>query len=121
VTDAEVIDAFQLLARAEGIIPALECCTLWPGSAKHQHAGKDGVDEPVGSRRQGRCSDDGHPGPMTGVVSSELETALRRRRCRRSQVAGAVHHGWLAGWQQLRAVAASGADAIEIGCRSPTR
>jgi tryptophan synthase beta chain len=25
VTDAEVIDAFQLLARAEGIIPALEC------------------------------------------------------------------------------------------------
>jgi tryptophan synthase beta chain len=25
VTDAEVIDAFQLLARSEGIIPALEC------------------------------------------------------------------------------------------------
>jgi tryptophan synthase beta chain len=25
VTDAEVIDAFQLMARAEGIIPALEC------------------------------------------------------------------------------------------------
>ena len=25
VTDAEVVDAFQLLARAEGIIPALEC------------------------------------------------------------------------------------------------
>jgi len=25
VTDAEVVDAFQLLARTEGIIPALEC------------------------------------------------------------------------------------------------
>jgi tryptophan synthase beta chain len=25
VTDAEVIDAFQLMAKTEGIIPALEC------------------------------------------------------------------------------------------------
>ena len=32
VTDAEVIDGFQLLAQTEGIIPALECAHAVPGS-----------------------------------------------------------------------------------------
>jgi tryptophan synthase beta chain len=37
VTDAEVIDAFQLLARAEGIIPALECAHALAWIAREAH------------------------------------------------------------------------------------
>lgn len=42
VTDAEVIDAFQVLPRTEGIIPALECAhaLAWTIRAKDELAGK---------------------------------------------------------------------------------
>ncbi len=42
VTDAEVVDAFQLLSRAEGIIPALESAhaIAWIAKAKHEFQGK---------------------------------------------------------------------------------
>jgi tryptophan synthase beta chain len=42
VTDAEVIDAFQLLARTEGIIPALECAhaLAWISREAHAFQGK---------------------------------------------------------------------------------
>jgi tryptophan synthase beta chain len=42
VTDAEVIDAFQLLARTEGIIPALECAhaLAWVSRERDELAGK---------------------------------------------------------------------------------
>ena len=38
VTDAEVIDAFQMLARTEGIIPALECAHALAWIAREAHA-----------------------------------------------------------------------------------
>ena len=63
VTDAEVLEAFQLLARTEGIIPALESRPRArlgrPRGA--DDAGPDRAAEPVGPRRQGRRPDDGHP------------------------------------------------------------
>src|SRR3954462_9145154 len=75
-------------------------------------SGRDGVDEPVGPRRQRRCPDDGHPGPMTGP----LEAALRARRAEGRKVLVPYITGGLAGWQEaVRAIAAAGADAIEIG------
>ena len=42
VTDAEVVDAFQLLARTEGIIPALESAhsLAWMSRAREELAGK---------------------------------------------------------------------------------
>ena len=42
VTDAEVIEAFQVLPRTEGIIPALECAhaLAWMIRAKDELAGK---------------------------------------------------------------------------------
>ena len=42
VTDAEVIEAFQLLPRTEGIIPALECAhpLAWMSREREQLAGK---------------------------------------------------------------------------------
>ena len=42
VTDAEVIEAFQLLPRTEGIIPALECAhaLAWMSRAREELAGK---------------------------------------------------------------------------------
>ena len=38
VTDAEVIDAFQLMARSEGIIPALECAHAMAWIAREAHS-----------------------------------------------------------------------------------
>jgi tryptophan synthase beta chain len=42
VTDAEVLDAFQLIARTEGIIAALESChaVAWVSRAREELAGK---------------------------------------------------------------------------------
>ncbi len=42
VTDAEVVEGFQLLARTEGIIPALECAhaLAWMSRAREELAGK---------------------------------------------------------------------------------
>ena len=42
MTDAEVIEGFQLLARTEGIIPALECAHVlaWMSRAREELAGK---------------------------------------------------------------------------------
>ena len=44
-----MIDAFQLLARTEGIIPALECAhaLAWIVREAPDVAGRDGADEPV--------------------------------------------------------------------------
>ena len=64
VTDAEVIEAFQLLSRTEGIIPALEPAHAigLDRAGRADDAGRpDRADEPVGPRRQGRRPDDGRP------------------------------------------------------------
>ena len=62
VTDAEVIEAFQLLSRTEGIIPALEPAhaLAWVAARPaHELRGQDGARQPVGPGRQGRRADDG--------------------------------------------------------------
>ena len=61
VTDAEVIEAFTVLSRTEGIIPALEPAhaIAWVLRAGARDARRDGAREPVGPRRQGRRADDG--------------------------------------------------------------
>ena len=63
VTDAEVIDAFQLLARTEGIIPALETAhaIAWIVARIGGRCRARRCCEPVGPRRQGRRADDGDP------------------------------------------------------------
>ena len=104
VTDAEVIDAFQLLARTEGIIPALECAHALAWIAREAHAlpGQDGVDEPVGSRRQGRRPDDGDP-----QVSNATPRDTPAQPAQRF-----VSGGW------NRASATSGRPAASCSCRT---
>jgi transforming growth factor-beta-induced protein len=82
VTDAEVIEAFQLLARTEGIIPALECAhaLAWIVPERAVDAGPDRADEPVGPRRQGRRPDDGDPGRMSTTDSDAPAALIRHPR-----------------------------------------
>ena len=57
ITDAEAMDAFRLLCRTEGIIPAIESAHAVAGALKlGSRIGqrRDHCGEPVGSRRQGR-------------------------------------------------------------------
>ena len=65
VTDAEVLDAFQVLSRTEGIIPALESAhaLAWMLRARGR-AGRPGRDpQPVRAGRQGRRPGRRHPRP----------------------------------------------------------
>ncbi len=97
VTDAEVIDAFQLLSRTEGHHPRARVApTRSPGCSRDgaEHAGRDGAREPVGPRRQGRRPDDGHPGCDRHVIRRPLEAALRAARDAGPQAARPVHHRW---------------------------
>ena len=50
VTDVEVIDAFRLLSRTEGIIPALESAhaLAWVSRERGELAGRTVLDQPVG-------------------------------------------------------------------------
>ena len=122
VTDAEVIEGFKLLAETEGIIPALECAhaVAWISREAHVDAGPDRADEPVGSWRQGRGADDGHPRRRRrdrGAferVGSRSEFRAKRDAGRKLLVPYIT--GGYPGWQDaIRACAANGADAIEIG------
>ena len=55
-TDPEVLDAFELLARTEGIIPALESAhaLAWISRERESLARQGRARQPVGPRRQGR-------------------------------------------------------------------
>ena len=130
-----MIDAFQLLSRTEGIIPALEPAhaLAWvvagPGRAGRAHRAA----EPVGPRRQGRRPDDGHPRSDRRRIAARrtddldrarragragrLETALRAaatagRKLLVPYVTGGLGDDWA---DVVRAIADAGADAIEIG------
>ncbi len=63
VTDQEVIDAFALLSRSEGIIPALEPAhaIAWVAREADTARRADGAGQPLRAGRQGRRPDDGHP------------------------------------------------------------
>ena len=86
-TDEEVLAALELLARTEGIIPALEPAHAVAWLAKAARAGEvpAGRERPfdhVGARRQGRRARDeadGWGGPVKGVpVESTLRAARRK-------------------------------------------
>jgi hypothetical protein len=90
VTDAEVIDGFQLLSRTEGIIPALEPAHALAWVVREAPSCRaDGAAQPVGPRRQGRRPDDGDP-RLTGCLEAAGRCAPARRRG--AQAARALHH-----------------------------
>ena len=79
VTDAEAMEAFRLLCRTEGIIPAIESrarARRCP-AGRAAELGPDGVDpgQPVRPRRQGRR----HGGPLVRPRSTASPDAGRRR------------------------------------------
>ncbi len=119
VTDAEVIDAFQLLSRTEGIIPALEPAhaLAWVVTRPRRAGRQVRVVEPLGPWRQGRGPDDGHLRDERPRRSAPLETALRQRRDEgRKLLVPYITGGLGTDWAEaVRAVADAGADAIEIG------
>ena len=119
VTDDEVLDAFELLSRTEGIIPALESGPRpglgVPGAGR---AGRpDGAGQPVGPRRQGRGPGPGDPrgdrvSPATerGAAGrarprwrpGALEAHLRERRARgRKLLVPYVTAGLDADWTEV--------------------
>ena len=82
VTDAEVIEAFQVLSHTEGIIPALEPAhaIAWVLRAAPEMQGADGAREPVGSGRQGRRPDDGPARVTTRAAAARADAARGSRR-----------------------------------------
>ena len=124
VTDAEVIDAFQLMARSEGIIPALESAHALAWIAR-ESASLQG--QTVLMNLSGRGDKD--VAQMMDIIGMDVigePTALGGRSAggrvpgqarRRSQAARAVHHRWLsrAGRTRSGRPPPNGADAIEIG------
>ena len=119
VTDAEVIEAFQLLSRTEGIIPALEPAhaLAWVVREAPALAGRDRAGQPVGPRRQGRRPDDGR----ARATEPSDDSAARGRAAGATGPPAAscscpTSPAACAGWQDaIRAAAAAGADAIEVG------
>ena len=122
VTDAEVLDAFTLLARTEGILCAFESAhaIAWLVREAPALAGPDRARVPVGPRRQGRRPGDG----------PDRHRRRRRRRADDGPDGGALPAaradgrkllvpyitGGYPGWEDaVRAAAANGADGIEIG------
>ena len=135
--DEEVLRAFSLLARTEGIIPALESAhaLAWvvPRSGRGSAGWLDGAGHLVGPGGQG-CRPGARlawPGPVTVTslrpqsradaatrpASTSLEASLRARRDGGAKLlvpyvmAGAVPD-WV---EVVEALAGAGADAVEIG------
>ena len=104
VSDAEVLDAFALLARTEGILCAFEPAhaLAWLVREAPRPRRLDGARVPVRSRRQGRRPGDGPP--RRGADRARLmEVTFRAARDGRAQAARAVHHRWLPGMGGRRA------------------
>ena len=95
VTDAEVLDAFQLLARTEGIIPALESAhaLAWVLRARDELAGQDGAAQPVraGDKDVAQVADIlGATAPVAELARARGPPAGAARR--RPQAARPVRH-----------------------------
>ena len=99
VTDAEAMEAFELLCRTEGIIPAIESAhalagaLVLAGSAGNSGRTPPDPGQPVRPRRQGRgdrrrrgsasATRGGRPRPGPGQRQSPTEGAVTQRRGRR--------------------------------------
>ena len=71
ITDAEAMDAFSLLARTEGIIPAIESSHALAGALKlgrELGPGGDHPGQPLGPRRQGH----GHRHEVLQPLTTDL-------------------------------------------------
>ena len=114
-----MIEAFQLLARTEGIIPALECAhaLAWIVREAPQLQGQT-----VLMNLSGRGDKD--VAQMMDILGADergrsfgvMETEFRAKRAAGRKLLVPYITGGLPGWQDaVRAAAAAGADAIEIG------
>ena len=126
VTDAEVLEAFQLLARTEGIIPALESAhaLAWV-SRERARSRAHRAGEPLGSGRQGRGA--GRPDPRRAWRDGRrltdaravrpFEAHLRERRAQGRKLLVPYVTGGLGdpGSTWCAAYVDAGADAIEVG------
>ena len=121
--DAEAMEAFSLLCRTEGIIPAIETHTPWPGPAARAAARRGGgragpACRAVATRTAAAARWFGEWRGMTEAAGSRLSEAFERARSE----GGAALVGYLpAGYPTagavaaLRAMADAGVDVVEVG------
>ena len=116
VNDAEVLDAFGVLARTEGIIPALESAhaLAWVLAGQRRAGRQDRAPQPVRPRRQGRRPGGGDPRWLRSPRSRRTSARARDggRKLLVPYVTGGLGDDWT---EVVRAFAAAGADAIEVG------
>ena len=121
VTDAEAMDAFQLLCRTEGIIPAIESAHALAGAARLAPTlGPDAIDpgQPLRPRRQGRG--DGRQvlrDPRRGGVMSLGPTFDKARAEGRGVLIGYLPAGFPTvdgRVDAMRAMVEAGVDVIEV-------
>ena len=78
ITDDEAMEAFRLLSRTEGIIPAIECATPWP--ARCRSAGSSARDAVLLVNLSGRGDKDVHTAARWfGLFDDEAPSRRRRR------------------------------------------
>ena len=125
VTDAEAMDAFSVLCRTEGIIPAIESAHALAGALQlgpELGPRRGAAGEPVRPRRQGR----GHRGPLVrasgdragamSAVSRRVRAGGRARTGRRSSATcPPASPRSRARSRRRTAMAEAGADIVEIG------
>ena len=114
VTDDEVLAAFALLARREGILAAFEPAHALAWVVREAPVARrtHGARQPVRPRRQGRRPGDGADDRLMARMEQHLRTA---RDGGRKLLVPYITGGY-PGWEDaVRAAAAAGADGIEIG------
>ena len=127
ITDTEAMDAFALLCRTEGIIPAIESAHAIAGALQlGVELGSSAVDpgEPLRPRRQGRrdCRQVvRHPGRrrIDGVMTSRLASTFAACRAEnRSALIGYLPTGFpdvATSISAMTALVESGCDIVEVG------
>ena len=126
VTDAEAMDAMALLARTEGIIPAIESAHAVAGAVEVAQgaAGPDPPGQPVRPRRQGHGHRAGllrprHRAAEESEVSTSVSVAYEKARADgRAALVGYLPAGFPTvdgGIAALRTMVEAGCDVIEIG------
>jgi hypothetical protein len=124
VTDAEAMNAFSVLCRTEGIIPAIESAHALAGALRRPRTrpGRPAPGQPVRPRRQGR----GHRVEVVRGVTADRQSPSRWpspvSKARRGQDRAALVGYLPAGFptvdgaiEAALAMAEAGADIIEIG------
>ena len=122
ITDTEAMDAFSLLCRTEGIIPAIESAHAVAGALKlgvELGRGVDHPGEPVGPRRQGRRDGGEVVRPVGRCVMSRLAALFEACRAEdRSALIGYLPTGFPdvpTSISAMTAMVESGCDIIEVG------